>query len=992
MRKNTALNLGGSFWLALLLTLVAAVLRSLDMQGRSMWPDEGITYLRIAPSLTDILRNVVYILGKPVIDTQPPAYFVLLKGWGALGGDSEFSLKWLTVLLGVLVVPLTYALGRKLFNARVGLVAALFMLLSPGVQWYAHEVRLYTAVVCVAAFSAYALYRALQMRIGQARWWLVAELAIALSMLTHYTFVGLVVGQVILAAIVVVSRWHSVPRDHRRILFITVGFSLLVIAGLLLLPDVQAAFRRLSAGREVNYSFIPLDVIFWTQVNGFLFGLNIPDPHALLLEISTWVVAVLCLLGAIAAFRRRKSLPGWLMLASLLMPILVWFAISFRKPNYQGFRHLMLILPFMAVLLGQLVSVLWQRSLLSKVVGGLVVLAIAAMQLYGLAYTFIRTPNWHDDYRGLAYYIRDHWQDGDIIVIPSAVHAATVMQYLRGFPWRHFPESAEPKAPKVPVDDAGRQRARRAFLQQYRRVWYMPLDYETGDWFMRDLFLRTYQHFPSRSFAINLQLFDIESPVTALLPASARTVQTNANGAGITLAGYRFGPAARYNPQPNTLLSLYWRRDEASVSKEILTSISTAFRLVYGNRPWWDFELPGELDNAPEAWKLGTFLRVDYALPLPLGLPQVPYELKLEAHQGSKAENFQATSHTLFADDVTCCIRIVQWPLGATEPTSTLIANPLASPLQPPPAMPQPADVMPPQRTPLSDWVTTWRGSDASLAKVEYPDEVRPGEFLPVVLTWRANQPHLSAWETEMSLEPLVGGAIATATREVGTPDFPASSWPLNEPVRDDDALQVPYTLNAGWYKLVASRYRSGAYLDSVLLGLVRVADYPPSPVPTTIQHPLQVVVGDFSLLGWSLDRAVTRNVTLNFHTYWRVDKQPDRDGVLFLHVYAPDGTVPKQPIAQDDNTPEYNKRFTLTYRPNQGIDQLHRVVLPADAPAGEYRLFAGAYDRGKECCRWPAQQNGQPAKDDLVFLGSFTLPKLPEYTFKIYVPLIAKP
>ena len=380
-------------------------------------------------------------------------------------------------------------------------------------------------------------------------------------------------------------------------------------------------------------------------------------------------------------------------------------------------------------------------------------------------------------------------------------------------------------------------------------------------------------------------------------------------------------------------------------------------------------------------------------LPLPLGLPPVPYELKLELRQGSKGEAFQSISESVLPADVACCVRVVQWPLSSSvQGNLTNLGNPLASPLALPAAMSHPAEVFVAQPALLADWWTTLRNSDAALMKIEYPDEVRAGEFLPVVLTWRANQPGLLPWQTELRLEPLLGSAVATTQREAGTPDFPVSAWPIHQPVRDDYSLQVPYALDAGWFKLVLSRQRAGAHLDSLVLGLVRVADYPASPVPVTVQHAVPATVGDLTLLGWSLNRTAVRDTTLAFRTLWRVDARPKRDGVLFLHVFAPDGSTTQQPIAQDDNTPEYGKRLTLTYRSGEGIDQLHRVVLPPDAPAGEYKLYAGVYDRDKACCRWPTQQNGQPAKDDLVYLGSFLLPKLPELVFKTYVPVATKP
>mgnify|MGYP006866173782 CR=1 FL=1 len=52
-------------------------------------------------TMSDNVRNIVYVLDRPALDTQPQAYFLLLKGWVLLGGDGEFSVKWLSAMLGV---------------------------------------------------------------------------------------------------------------------------------------------------------------------------------------------------------------------------------------------------------------------------------------------------------------------------------------------------------------------------------------------------------------------------------------------------------------------------------------------------------------------------------------------------------------------------------------------------------------------------------------------------------------------------------------------------------------------------------------------------------------------------------------------------------------------------------------------------------------------------------------------------------------------------
>jgi hypothetical protein len=91
--------------------------------------------------------------------------------------------------------------------------------------------------------------------------------------------------------------------------------------------------------------------------------------------------------------------------------------------------------------------------------------------------------------------------------------------------------------------------------------------------------------------------------------------------------------------------------------------------------------------------------------------------------------------------------------------------------------------------------------------------------------------------------------------------------------------------------------------------------------------------------------------------------------------------------VSQDDNPPE--GRSTLTFRAGEGIKQPHRIVLPNGAPAGTYHLYAGIYNRA-DIERWQATQNGAPAKDNLVRLGSFVLEDAQK--IKIYLPVVARP
>jgi len=59
-------------------------------------------------------------------------------------GTTKSAVKLLSVLFGVLAIPMIYVVGRQLFNKGVGLVAAFILALSSFNIYYSQETRMYS--------------------------------------------------------------------------------------------------------------------------------------------------------------------------------------------------------------------------------------------------------------------------------------------------------------------------------------------------------------------------------------------------------------------------------------------------------------------------------------------------------------------------------------------------------------------------------------------------------------------------------------------------------------------------------------------------------------------------------------------------------------------------------------------------------------------------------------------------------------------------------
>ncbi|PJF47067.1 MAG: hypothetical protein CUN48_10565 [Candidatus Thermofonsia Clade 3 bacterium] len=933
-------------WLVTSLMLVAFALRVVELTNRSIWLDEGTTLLRLSGSLVNNLTNVIYVAGERTIDTQPQLYFLLLQGFVTLGGEHEFIFRFFSVAFGVLCAPTTYTLARRMFDAPTAVLATLFVALSPGLIWYSREIRMYSLVPFLAAALTLAAYRCSRATQRVALAWL-AWIALAIAgFLTHYSFVGLIAGQGAFLLTWTARHWDEFHARDRRTL-IAAGASL-AGAGLLALatPFVREVLVRLLGGQEMNYASAPIEIVVQTQFGGFLLGMNAFDFSGGVIGL---VAGALCLATAVVPLLMGSSgkmrTAHALLAASVATPVVLWFALSFLKPNYQGFRHLILIAPMTAVLLARCCA--WpisgfgtqSASLLWRTAGTTMGALIVGLQLYGVAATFIRTPHWQDDWRALAHYVRDHWQPGDVLVIGGLPTVAIpITPYLRGVPW--FQEDGVNAPAQLPPNA--------------RRVWYVDRGRGQPRQLNGSPFIRREVNFPARSTAITLRLLELDPPFVEALPAEALAVDGAAAADMPRLAAYALSPGAPLNPQPNTSLTLYWQRPTTS-GAGFPGEVNVAFRLRYGDAVWLDANVRADLDVIG-AWPTDGYFRTEHIVPIPMGLPALPYHLEMSVLAGDKQERIQHVAAPLSPEAVACCIRVTIWP--AREQPMTIAAV----------AAPQPPLVLQPARIPFPPLPSF---GDIRISVVERPASLHPGEPLPVVLTWLPARADLTPWQSRLTLQGLLGGDLAATQRVAGTPDFPVEAWPTGEPVRDQYVLDVPFSAQPGWYRLQLERWRDGRRVDGAFLGLVRIEDYPPMPVAAQVQHPANARVGELSLLGYSVNGPVERGRTHNFITHWRVEQTPARDGVLFLHLFGPDGRL----VSQDDNPPTIDGkvRSTLTYHTGEGINQIHRITLPADSPAGEYKLFAGIYDRDGGL-RWPAQQDGRPARDDLIFLGVITL------------------
>src|SRR5271166_5721324 len=119
-------------------------------------------------------------------------YYLVLRPWLHMG-DSEVIVRGLSVLFGVATIPVLYLLGSRLFNQRVGLIAAALLSVHAFHIRWSQEARSYALLVLLLTWSTLLLVSALQSERVRGRYWAGYILVSALACYCHL-FAVFVIG------------------------------------------------------------------------------------------------------------------------------------------------------------------------------------------------------------------------------------------------------------------------------------------------------------------------------------------------------------------------------------------------------------------------------------------------------------------------------------------------------------------------------------------------------------------------------------------------------------------------------------------------------------------------------------------------------------------------------------------------------------------------------------------------------------------------------
>ncbi len=970
--RSRSLQLGR--WLLLLLILVAFGRGVLDLGQKSLWWDESLSLHRARGDLSSVLTNKIYLTDNidtvETIDNHPPLYFAALWVAVRVWGESEFALRFLSLIGVVLTVPLLYGTGRRLVDERAGLAAAALGALSPMYLWYGQEARMYALLPFFGLLSFYSFVRAFLQPSPCARarrTWLVGFVVANLALvLTQYLGVLLVFFELMVLGYLLVR-----PTRHRRVVLIIMA----IVVGLSLPLMVYAFITLPTSVQQPGFYFVPLPDLLRDLLNSFSLGLSV--------QVSQWTIWAIdlvflafVLVGLLGLLLRPPRplhrLAGLLWGGYLLVPIAVLYLISHVQPTYMNSRHMIVISPAFYLLVGTGLTRLRGRWAIVSFLG-------AGLMVFGMGlstWNYFHDPTYDkDNHREWGNYLREHTRPGDVVVVEPP-HIAELYRYYAdsGVPWIGLPLLNGSRDDTITALEDLRGRYDRIWLAFSNTPPWGDKGRVPQRWLDANAFRTDYKPVHSYASSVLVASYLPTWPSVGRLPLGAQPLEVRYSSA-LRLTGYHLVTTPQAGERLH--LKLYWAIDEP-----IPEEASVVLRLVDDQGQLW-----GQSEQCPYnglypmwQWQPGLLLYDEHELAIQPGTPPGDYQIEMVlvsrpsedgclGPRGGSIPPLVAPSSANRGDRVL---------LGTvTVPTSDTLTSV--------------------DREEIENRQAVQYGGLRLLGNNLAPAQLTPGERLAVTLYWQATEAPLPDAQFRLQLIDQIGTVWQDRPIRPAGDAHPTNRWQPGDQFKGQFLVRLPQDAPAGLYRVTlvaepplqrtglwsAVRRALGAGDEGITLGRVQVeqpqGDQTPvtgTPVPTpsdrVASHPMLATLGEgVRFLGYDLETDTARPGELvGFTLYWQCLGPMDISYTVFTHLLGPSMEV----TGQKDGLPLDGTHPTTQWQPGEIVADRYSFAIFPDAPPGIHQIEIGMY-RAETDTRLPAwDAQGQRLPDDRILIGEITI------------------
>ncbi|MBD2295007.1 hypothetical protein H6G06_16340 [Anabaena sphaerica FACHB-251] len=294
---------------------LGAILRFWHLDLKTLWLDEIITAIfSLGKNYRDLPLDVVFPLhqlqeiftfqsgvsclqiAKNIANysTHPPLFFCGMYGWlewlHPLGAGLVAKLRSLPALFGIAAIIAIYGVNSLAFSPTSGIMAALFMALSPFAVYLSQEARHYTLPMLLIILSLFLLIQ-IQRDIFYNNlsifWvWLSWTIINSIGLYVHYFFILSFNAQIITLSLLIYRGRSKIINFRQIYLYLIFSICTVIIS---FIPWLMVSYRHFRSS-ETNWLSSPQNIepIYQTLLNWVLMIITLP------VENQPLVIQVIC--------------------------------------------------------------------------------------------------------------------------------------------------------------------------------------------------------------------------------------------------------------------------------------------------------------------------------------------------------------------------------------------------------------------------------------------------------------------------------------------------------------------------------------------------------------------------------------------------------------------------------------------------------------------------------------------------------------------------
>jgi len=184
--------------------------------------NDSVTFLRMAERFSGGDYGGIFNI------IRPPLYPLLTSFSSVIFGEMELSARVVSLVFGTLVIPVSYAIGKLVYNEKTGLVAALFVAIHPYMVRFSGEALTeglyYFLTACAVYFGLKAVFH------KSPRFMLAAGVFTAFAYLTKPAAIGFLI---VISIIVIAYDSKSFKREWKfRLISLSLAWAVFIVLGL----------------------------------------------------------------------------------------------------------------------------------------------------------------------------------------------------------------------------------------------------------------------------------------------------------------------------------------------------------------------------------------------------------------------------------------------------------------------------------------------------------------------------------------------------------------------------------------------------------------------------------------------------------------------------------------------------------------------------------------------------------------------------------------